>query len=403
MTLTVTATCNGPVPATNSGSTTLTMQSVAHTLTVTANPPNPATVASGGSTSLTASCSDSRTGHTIAIWSWNDGGAGGSFSPSASVQNPSYTAAANTTDSNRIVTLTVTATCDGPIPLTGTASADLIVLPALKANFRGQPTRGKLPLTVSFTDTSIGSPFSWVWTFGDRDTSDEQNPVHDYATAGRRDVSLRIESALGSDIEQKQRYITVSFKDVPITPEDPADFWALNQILACVDADIVQGYPDGTYQPDVAVTRDQIAVYIARSVAGGDANIPPGPAEPTFRDVPTDYWAYSYIEYVASHKIVLGYANGTYRPELEIDRAQMAAFIARAIVHPTGDDGLVSYTPPTTPNFPDVPTKHWAYKYVEYLYQQHVVRGYPDGLYHPDWTLTRDQLAVYIARAFVLP
>ncbi len=76
MTLTVTATCNGPVPATNSGSTTLTVQPVAHTLVVTANPPNPATVASGGSASLSASYSDSRTGHTIATWSWSDGGRG---------------------------------------------------------------------------------------------------------------------------------------------------------------------------------------------------------------------------------------------------------------------------------------------------------------------------------------
>ena len=39
---------------------------------------------------------------------WNDGGAGGSFAPSASVQNPSYTAAANVTGSDRLVTLTRT-------------------------------------------------------------------------------------------------------------------------------------------------------------------------------------------------------------------------------------------------------------------------------------------------------
>ena len=49
-----------------------------------------------------------------------------------------------------------------------------------------------------------------------------------------------------------------------------------------------------------------------------------------------------------------------------------------------------------------VPSTHWAYKRIEYAISQSVVQGYDDGLYHPEIAVTRDQMAVYIARAFDL-
>jgi len=44
------------------------------------------------------------------------------------------------------------------------------------ANFTGTPQTGCSPLTVNFTDTSTNSPTSWLWDFGNGNTSPEQNP-----------------------------------------------------------------------------------------------------------------------------------------------------------------------------------------------------------------------------------
>jgi hypothetical protein len=51
-----------------------------------------------------------------------------------------------------------------------------------------------------------------------------------------------------------------------------------------------------------------------------------------------------------------------------------------------------------------VPADFWAYTYVEYIAQPTiaVTQGYPDGNYHPEYTCTRDQMAVYVTRAFKL-
>ena len=180
------------------------------------------------------------------------------------------------------------------------------------------------------------------------------------------------------------------------------DYWAIDPINACIDAGIVTGYADGFYRPDVPVDRAAMAVYIARGLAGGEAGVPAGPEEPTFDDVPVGHWAYDHIEYAVLSAIVTGYGTGTYQPDWAVTRAQMAVFVARAVVDPTGEEGLVDYQPPETPTFLDVTHITWCFAHVEYLAENDIVSGYPDGYYRPTLEVTRDQMAVYIARAFGL-
>ena len=290
----------------------------AHALGVTASV-DPDAVATGGTAQLSASAFDTE-GHAITSWSWSDGGAGGSFSPSATVQNPLYTAPQNDTGSDMYLWLTVTAACAGASPLSDSGSAKLTVAP------------------TKFPDVSSGH-------------------------------------------------------------------WAYSEIQACVAAGIVFGYPDGLYHPEIVVTRGSMAVYIARALAGGEENVPTGPTTPTFFDVPTGHWGYDYVEYAVDNDIVGGYPDGYYYPGWNLDRGQMAIFVARAIVDPKGDAGISLHPPPPTPTFPDVtPTNAWSvcYPYVEYIAGVGVTQGYPDLLYHPEYLCTRGLMAIYVARAFEL-
>jgi N-acetylmuramoyl-L-alanine amidase len=143
-----------------------------------------------------------------------------------------------------------------------------------------------------------------------------------------------------------------------------------------------------------------MAVYVARAMAGGDEQVPTGPEQATFVDVGVDHWAYRYVEYAHEQGVVEGYPDGSYHPEYLLDRGQMAVFIARAVAG--GEAGLADYAPPETPTFPDVPAELWFYAAVEYLTARGVICGYPDDLYHPEYTCSRDQIAVYVARAFAL-
>ena len=72
------------------------------------------------------------------------------------------------------------------------------VNPDLVADFVGSPTYGTLPLTVQFTDQSSGNPNSWVWDFGDGQSSTDRNPFHTYAVPGQFTVGLTVQNAGGS-------------------------------------------------------------------------------------------------------------------------------------------------------------------------------------------------------------
>lgn len=97
---------------------------------------------------------------------------------------------------------------------------------ALQAGFSGTPTSGAAPLSVFFTDISIGYPETWQWDFGDGYTSDQQNPTHIYENVGTYSVTLTVTGATGSSSVTKNAYVTVTTGPtqtgtVTVTPTSP--------------------------------------------------------------------------------------------------------------------------------------------------------------------------------------
>ncbi|MFB3880267.1 MAG: glycoside hydrolase domain-containing protein [Armatimonadota bacterium] len=133
---------------------------------------NPSTVSSGGVSALSAWATDSL-GHSVAAWSWSDGGAGGRFSPSSSAQNPSYTAPVVSGSSALSVALRVTATCSGASPANDTASQTLTVQAQpsghlVTATASASPTTiasgGSVSLSATVTDSLPHSGFAYAWS-----------------------------------------------------------------------------------------------------------------------------------------------------------------------------------------------------------------------------------------------
>jgi PKD repeat protein len=86
--------------------------------------------------------------------------------------------------------------------------ADEFFNPSLiHANFSADPTEGIAPLTVQFSDESTGEIEGWSWSFGDVETSTEQNPLHEYAEAGDYTVTLTVTGPGGEDTDTKTDYI----------------------------------------------------------------------------------------------------------------------------------------------------------------------------------------------------
>jgi len=123
--------------------------------------------------------------------------------------------------------------------------------------------------------------------------------------------------------------------------------------------------------------------------------------EPTFADVPENYWAFSFIERLYSAGITGGCATNPlqYCPESTVTRAEMAVFLLRGI-HSS------SYNPPavgSSTGFSDVPTTYWAAAWIKQLAAEGITGGCAAGAYCPESPVTRAQMAVFLVKTFNLP
>jgi len=124
-----------------------------------------------------------------------------------------------------------------------------------------------------------------------------------------------------------------TFPDVPNTGygEDGTEpYWAFEDIEYVVDKGVVEGYPDGSYQPHWQVTRGQMAAFIARAMGWVSIDDDMDTAPQLFPDVPAGYWSGTAIEGCVTHDVVHGYPDGYYRPTTTVTRDQMAVYVARA-------------------------------------------------------------------------
>ncbi|HJH25491.1 MAG TPA: hypothetical protein C5S37_01685 [Methanophagales archaeon] len=93
------------------------------------------------------------------------------------------------------------------------------------ADFSASPRKMAIsPMTVDFTDMSLGDVTSWFWDFGDGGTSEEQKPTHEYTT-GVYTVSLTVTGPGGSAKDTKTDYIVVNLPDT-VPAQTDAHFFA---------------------------------------------------------------------------------------------------------------------------------------------------------------------------------
>lgn len=91
----------------------------------------------------------------------------------------------------------------------------------VKADFIATPLSGCVPLTVNFSDSSAGPALSWLWDFGDGDTSAVRNPAHIYLNPGAYSVSLTVSDTCGADSKAQTIKVIPCGGPVIITTPSP--------------------------------------------------------------------------------------------------------------------------------------------------------------------------------------
>ena len=145
------------------------------------------------------------------------------------------------------------------------------------------------------------------------------------------------------------------------------------------------GYADGTFGPERNMTRAEVTTMFARLLTEqieADKTY-----SSTFNDVAKDCWAANYIGYMQQFGIVTGYEDGSFRPDAPVTRAEFAAIASRFERLTEG-----------TKSFSDVPSSHWAAKYINFAATRGWVNGYADGTFRPNNSITRAEVAAVTCR-----
>ena len=158
---------------------------------------------------------------------------------------------------------------------------------------------------------------------------------------------------------------------------DDVPAWVDHEVAWLLAAGHATGYPDGTFRPQLDISRAQVARMLYR-LAGrppvGDLaahGMPDAPA-----------WVDDAVTWLVANDYATGYPDGTFKPNRPITRAQVARMLYR-IAGSADVTGLDH-------GFGDVP--RWVDEAVTWLVTNDYATGYPDGTFKPNRAITRAQL-----------
>lgn len=241
----------------------------------------------------------------------------------------------------RVVTLKVTAL---PEP-SNTVTASVMIRPTTNL------VLGQSSQTIMLLTNKLGNGVHKVYIVGYPDA--EFKPFRSISRAEIAMIFYRI-------MELKADGTPVPYADVPV------NHWSAEAITAVTKAGLMRGYEDGSFKPENPITRAELTQVIANFRGLSEVTS----ATSNFTDI-TGHWAYHAIVEANRNGIVMGYEDGTFRPQNAITRAEAVTMI----------NGLLFRGPLNVPGqtFPDVAKDTWYFGEVEESAHTHEFTNNSDG------------------------
>ncbi len=145
--------------------------------------------------------------------------------------------------------------------------------------------------------------------------------------------------------------IVSAFEDVP------DGYWASCDINSLTANNIIAGYPDRTFKPNLPISRAEMATL---AVKGLNLNDDVTCANNMFSDVSPNHWANKTIAKAVANGLMAGYPNNTFKPNQPISRAEAFSIMAKGINCPMDEckaNEIISHycDGNTVPNWAKIP------------------------------------------------
>ena len=172
-----------------------------------------------------------------------------------------------------------------------------------------------------------------------------------------------------------------SFLDDDLLPGEGA-------IEALAAAKLTTGCRPEIFCPHEAVTRGEMATFLGRAL-----HLEPEPTLVQFSDLDPSAFYTGYVNALAREGVISGELDGSFQPDRTVSRAEMAAFLDRALELPGAEYQAA---------FIDVGLGDWFAGHVEAIRAAGITTGCSFDRYCPAASVSREEMAIFLSRAFSL-
>ncbi len=218
------------------------------------------------------------------------------------------------------------------------------------------------------------------------------NFIHASSTKGITISSINDPYYWGSKYIGARRYIEddKAVAELAVLPKGqyhdvPATYWAYKSITTLSKKGVMNGYEYSQFKPGKSVTRAEAATMVANAL-----KLKSSSKQSRFKDVSNSFWGVGPINAVKEAGILGGYPDGTFKPNQEMTREEIAALIAKTFV--LKDKG-------TENTFPDVTKDNWAYESIQRLNENSIASGFKDKTFKPKNETSRAEFSTFLDRS----
>ena len=182
-------------------------------------------------------------------------------------------------------------------------------------------------------------------------------------------------------------FAQASFNDVE------SSYWANQYVQSLTNANIISGFPDGTFRPDEEMTRAQFASILSGGFPKSAIREPI-----SFSDVPADHWAADAIASAYAKGFLSGYPDGTFGLDQPITRLEVLLSLTSGLgISSSGDTAALLEAFSDRGEIPD-----WAADAIAAATGQQLVVNYPNAQQlNPQRNATRAEIAAIAHQALV--
>jgi len=163
--------------------------------------------------------------------------------------------------------------------------------------------------------------------------------------------------------------------------------WAEESMRSWIEDGLLNGFEDGSYRPEQAVTRSQFIALMDRlfAITGGQ--------DISFTDLKKSHWAHAQITNAVHNGYVKGYSDGSFKPDQKMSRQEaalmVAAYLQLELKEQVSHDAFYDAK--------DIAT--WSSTAIAALLKENIMTGFGNGNFAPKANMTRAQAITLLSQA----